>query len=390
MRSAIVVVGVALAVACSVGACEVEEPVPGAIGEGGVLAFEAPTDLVFSERTAIGSTFSITARFVAQGENAGAFSDSVDVGVNSGIAEVSVVERSASAVTFSLSVTGGGTTSIAITEGDTVVDRINVRSVPLAETFLVDASLLSISDRVDVTLPSSFSLLRDLKTTFGIAAIDRCGQGVIDLNASTLELVGDVPDDSVTIASTGLGGFEVTAGRSITETVEFDLVLQTPGLEPLRYAVQTALPSDIDELRAEVAAVDGEAGSATVWARALVDGRDVVGVDDFRWSSSQRVTLSLSTGPANTLSVGASTVEGEESPATVTLEAFGEDDEVDLFALQETDLVASRGAGPKRDTAPQNNVGDAVGCPGDVPACDPLAALLPVLALPRLRRRRRR
>jgi len=376
--------------------CVVDEPPPGAVGLDGVVAFEAPTDLVFTERAGVGSTFEVTARPL-DGEEV-AFSDVVDVGVNAAdVATVAVIERKTDAVTFSVTVVGGGTARVAITDGEAVVDRIDIKGVPLADTLLVDAQLLGVSDRVDITAPASFSLLRDVLTTFGISAVDRCAAGALDLGATTLSAEGldggDVSEE-VTVTSTGLGGFEITSGLA---DLEFDLVMQTPGLEPLRYRARTVVPANVEEVRLEVAAVDTEASTATAWARALVDGEDVLGVGDYRWTSSDRVTLTAGSGPAVVAGIGASTSASEETPATVTLSAFGEEATIDLFTLAATDLVAGRAAPPSRpgdddeeEDEAEDTSGAVSGCGSEAPVCDPLAAAIPLIGLRRLRRLARR
>jgi hypothetical protein len=195
--------------------------------------------------------------------------------------------------------------------------------------------------------------------------------------------------EEVTVTNTGLGGFEITSGLA---DLEFDLVMQTPGLEAIRYRARTITAADVEEVRLEVAAVDAEAQTATAWGRALVDGQDVLGVSEFTWTGSDRMTLTSGTGAAIVASIGASTSASEETPATIALTAFGEADEVDLFALQATELVAGRGAPPARSTDADADADDAadtggLSC-GDTATCDPLAAVAPV-ALLRLRRRKR-
>ena len=84
------------ALLCSTIGCPVgEEPPPGVGGLDGVLAFEAPSELVFSTGISVGSRFEITVRPLDDEEVA--FADDADIGVSSPSATVTVIEKSAAA-----------------------------------------------------------------------------------------------------------------------------------------------------------------------------------------------------------------------------------------------------------------------------------------------------
>jgi hypothetical protein len=382
------------ALVLALSACEVPSIPPGVGGLDGVLAFEAPTDLVFSTNIAVGSTFELTARPLKA--DTLTLSAAVDVGVNvDNVASVAVVQADTSAISFLVTLVGPGAVRVAVTDGGVVLDRFDLNAVPLGNTSLVDASLLPFADAIDVTVPATFALVGGAKTTFGVAAVDRCGQGVLDFGASTLVVVpeDDVePETVAAVVSTGLGGFEVTADA---EGASYDLVLQSPGLTDLSYVTSTVDNRDIDEVRMEVAAADGDTGSVTTWARAFASGDEVLGLKDHTWSADARITLNGATGPVVTSTFGPSVSEtGQpDSPGTITVSVVGEEDTIDLVTFNGA-LVAGRGAGPERavDEAAQDDAasGSGVGCVGsDTPVCDPLAALVPILGLRRLSRRRR-
>lgn len=377
-------------------ACDVPVEEVGVPGLEGVLAFEAPTDLVFSENLAVGSTFEVTARPLKADEVS--LGDDVDVAVNVvAVATVAVTERAEDAVTFQVSVVGPGSAVVVVTDGDVVLDRVELNAVPLGDSSLVDATLLPFAEAIDVTVPVSFALVGGAKTTFGVAAIDRCGNGVLDLGASTLALVpdGDVePDTLGEIVSTGLGGFDVTPAVG---DATYDLVLQSPGLAPLSYGATTVANRDINEVRLEVAAADGDTGSLTTWGRAFASGDELLGVEGFTWTADARITLNAASGPVVTSTFGPSvSPQGEpDSPGGMTVSLVGEEASIDLLTFSGA-LVATRGAGPTRpdevEEPADEEAGTGLGCAGcdGAPVCDPLAALLPVFGLRRLSRRRRR
>ncbi len=385
----------AFAVAFVVGVaagCEgvVADEVVGVDGLAGVLRFSAPTDLAFSEAIGVGSQFAITARHIDSDVE---FADDADVAVSSDKAVVELVDAADDAVEFNVVINAGGTFRLAITEGAEVVDRIDLRAVPIAESVLVDTSMLAFAVPGDVTRPVDFAYQArdDLKVS--VAAIDRCNNGVLDLGASTV-----VVDEGFDVAVVGDGSF-VVSGDADGEFHE--LTLQTPGLAPLTYNVLPVGLGAVDEIDISLVAADGSDGSFTAWGRAFVDGVDVVGVEDFTWSSDPRVSLNNAVGPVITGIVGDIPQNPDGTPgddaATIAASALGEDVALDLLSITTDDaLVGSRGPGPERadddDDEEEAAIDDTLSCGGcgdAASACDPLAVAVPMLGLRRFRRRRR-
>ena len=378
-----------------VGCPDVAAPPPGVGGLDGVLAFEAPTELVFGESLAVGSTFEVTARPL---QTELAFTDDADVGVSSQTATVAVTERSADALTFVVTLLAPGDVRLAVSSAGDVVDRIDLRAVTPASTTLIDRTLLPYAEVLDAQLPATFSFLSERALKLEVAAVDRCGNGVLDLGASRVVVDEDRGVD-VTVGDGG--GIEVSSAEPTSSA--FDLTLETPGLSSLVYRARVLDPSAVDELRVNVAAADGAEGTFRAWARPFADGTEVVGVEDMTWVGNARITLNVSVGPLVDGVVDAAPSEDPARPrdATLTAASLGEEGRVDLLALASDALVARRADPPAResDGADTTDTTDSADEPVDVGSlscascggasvCDPLAALAPVWALRRWRRRR--
>jgi hypothetical protein len=373
------------------------ETVEGVGGLDGVLVFEAPDDLVFSTNLAVGSTFEIVARpslqqpdLVIDGLVEAATSDLEVMTVSPG-----TIDDDGASFTFTVTVVGGGRARLAVARDGKVLDRFTLNAVPLGKTTLIDGSLLSWADNIDVTLPARFGLVEGRTTSIGVAAIDRCGDAVIDLGASTLRAeprsAGANVDDVVAIDDDGIASFAVGAQSA---GADFDLVLVSPGLEELRYRVDGVDGSAVDEVAIDVATADGDAGTAVCWGRAYADGVDVIGLN-FAWSADGRVSLDNLASPAMTATVAAPETDSAgnvvDAPAQVYASVLGEDASLDLLAVTSSALVAARDAAPARSTDDDTDDTSttSAGCSGEGTTCDPLAAGVPFLALQRLRRRRR-
>lgn len=371
-------------IGCPVG----EEPPPGVGGLDGVLAFEGPTELVFSNALSVGSHFEITVRPL-DGE-AVVFADDADVGLSSATATVTVIERSATALTFEVTLVEQGQVRLAVTSGGEVLDRVDLLAVPPQTTLLVDGAVLPFGGVINASLPAAFSFLSERTTAFGVAAIDRCGNGILDLGASSL-VVAD--DSSITIGTTELGG--LTVDTDVPGATTVDLTLQSPGLEPLVYRVKAVAPSAVDEIRVGVVTADSAEGTFTAWARPFADGSEVIGLEDITWSGNARIGLAGAVGPVvdGVVDFAANDDPAYPTDAILTASGLGEEGDVNLLGLQTTDLVASRAEAPVRDgdvDADDPAPTGGASCAGDAPVCDPLAALVPLWGLRRRRRQDRR
>lgn len=378
----------AVVLASTIGCPVEEEPPPGVGGLDGVLAFEAPTELVFTNNLSVSSHFEITVRPLDS--EAVAFADDVDVGVSAATAAVTVAERSAEKLVFGVVFTEPGAVRLAVSSGGEVLDRVDLTAVPPATTLLVDGALLPYAGVLDASLPAAFNFLTERTTSFGVAAIDRCGTGILDLGASSLVVADDA---GLTLGVTDLGGLTVDTELPSATTV--DLVLQSPGLEPLTYRVKAVTASAVDEVRVGLVAADSAEGTFTAWARPFADGSEVIGLEDVTWAGNARVALASAVGPVVDGVVDFAANDDPEFPADAILTAsgLGEEGSINLLAVQSTDVVSARSAAPTRpgddddDDDTDTSTGGA-SCAGDAPVCDPLAALLPLWGLRRLRRLR--
>lgn len=398
MRARGLPAGAALAVLSGLCGCDgTTATVEGVGGLDGVLVFEAPDDAVFGTNLAVGSTFDIIARpslrqpdLVIDGVVEAATSDPDVMTVSAG-----TTDDDGASFTFTVTVVGGGRARLAVAQDGKVLDRFTLNAVPLGRTTLVDGTLLSYADNVDITLPARFGLLEGRTTSIGVAAIDRCGDAVIDLGASTLRAEprseGVDVDDVVAIDDDGIASFAVGAQSA---GADFDLVLVSPGLEELRYRVDAVDGSAVDEVGIEVATADGDAGTAVCWGRAYADGVDVIGLN-YSWSADSRVTLDNLVSPAMTATVAPLETDSAgntvDAPAQVYASVLGEDAALDLLTVTSSTLVAARDDAPARstDSTKDSDSSTSAGCSGESTTCDPLAAGVPFLALKRLRKRRR-
>jgi hypothetical protein len=368
----------------------VEEPPPGVGGLDGVLAFEAPTELVFSENISVGSRFSVTARPLESG--AVVLGDAADVGVSSDDVTVTVTGRSDDEITFEVVLDGPGVFRLAVSVDGEIVDRVNLTAVPPATTTLVDGTVLAFAGAIDAQVPASFSFLTERTLQVGVAAVDRCGNGILDLGASTVVVE---EGSGVAVSPTELGGFELLAEAAAPAS--FDVTLQSPGLAPLTYRAKSVEAGAVDELRVNMVTADSAEGTFTAWSRPFADGAEVLGLEDITWAGNARIALTSSVGPLVDGVVDFAASEDPEYPtdAILTASGLGEEGSLNLLGLQTTDLVTSRAAPPTRegddddDDTPADTSVSCASCE-DAPACDPLAALLPIWGLRRLRRRRHR
>lgn len=376
------------------------------MGRRGRIVFQAPTDLVWSSRLATGSFFDVTA--LAPDEDDALSASATIASDDDAIVAVAAadVERASGELRFTVTAAGPGVVDLVVTDGGEEVDRIGVQAAAAVDTVLVDAALVGATAAVDPRLPARFAVVADAKTRVLVSAVDRCGEALLDLGASAVVVAGPEGVDPATLA-------RVTADGPASFVVEpaaagdFALALATPGLADLAWDVSAVPRGAIDEVRAEAAGADAETGTVTLWGRAFVDDVDVVG-QDFTWTASERVTLSLPLGPATaaTIAFPAADQPPDDRPATVTAEVVGEEGALDLLALTGAGLATARDAPPARlveggadggEGADGGDAGDGAGgaasvgagCGGGSP-CDPFAAAAPVAGLALRRRRRRR
>ena len=367
---------------------------PGPEGTSGVrnkVVFQAPTELVFSSRVAVGSTFAVTA--LAKTDETVISDSATVVPTNEEALAVSDVEVAGGEVRCVVSVTAPGAAALAIVDDGVELDRIALQAARAVQTTLVDATLLDSGAAVDPTLPARFAIADDGATRVLVSATDKCGEAVLDLGASEVvvvarEAVDDSADD-VDPASLAVVTADGPAAFTIAPTGahDFALELRTPGLQSLAWQVSAVRRGDVDEVAATAASADPDTSSVTLWGRAFVNDVEFVG-GEFTWTADERVTLSTASGAttAATIAFPAPGEPADERPATVTAEVVGESAVIDLLALTSTDLVTSRDAPPLRESSSPETTDAGFSCGGT--PCDALAAFVPMVGL-RLRRRRR-
>lgn len=358
-------VALALAPACPVN----DQPV-GAKGREGVATFVAETDLVFSATLVVGSHTTLTV--AAVDDEAPLPADAFLHSANESVLTLGEPDEDGA---WPLTAAGPGKADLELIGADgTRIDAIEVEAAVPGATTLVDGDLLGASQVVDARLPLEgwgFLVERDL--TLLVSAVDRCGGDLLDLHASTLR-TADGTAATFTVDESAPATFTANA----TEAGDVDLLLETPGLEPLTFPVQAIDPGDVDEVRVAAASAD-DTGRMSLWGRAFANDVEVVGPLRFGWRADPRVALSAVEGLAVEAQVSFP-AEGEppdDRPATVTAEVLGEEGTTDLFtARQEVD----RGT-PAREVVLETPA--STGCGGE--ACDPFAAagLLGAFALRR-------
>jgi hypothetical protein len=370
------------------------EPAPdGTTGRLGKLVFQAPTDLVWSSRLVSGSTFAVTV--LARSEK-NALSDDATVAVDDdSVVGLDEIEVAGGELRFRVTARSPGRADLIISDGETAIDRIGLQAAAAVDAVLVDAALVGGTDAVDPRLPGDVAVVADAETRVLVSAVDRCGEALLDLGASSVSITvpeGIDPDRIAVVNADGPAAFVVAP----VAAGDFAFTLNTPGLAPLAWDVVAVERSRIDEVRVAAATADAEAGTVTLWGRAFVDDLEVVG-SDFTWEASERVTLSATSGPATIATIAFADADQppDDRPATVTAELVGEEGTLDLFALTEGELVVARGEPPQRpaEADREGATDDAVaaagaGCGADAP-CDPFVAGVALGGL-RFGRRRRR
>lgn len=364
----VALVGVACDGAGTVGETEL-------LGREGKVVFGAETKLAFTQRLVAGSAFAVSFRSTDPEELplTGATLRSSDE-------DVLTIEPGAQRV----SLVTPGTADLEVIVAGAVVDAVALHAGKVGATTLVDKTLIALTDTIDSRLPASFAIRTDADHTVLIAAVDVCGGDLLDLHASTVESADPAgPAVPVSIEDGGAAAFTVTTQIP----GELSLVLKTPGLDDLSYAVQSVDPGQVDEVSVGLTQAD-EGGGVILWGRAFVDDVELIGDLQLSWLADPRVTLTALQGTVVSGSVSFP-VEGEpadERPAVVTAEIFGEAGSVDVLTV--TALTNSRGT-PARELVVEEPTPSCGG--GDATAaCNPEAALLVLLGARRLRALRRR
>jgi hypothetical protein len=278
-------------------------------------------------------------------------------------------------------VKGAGQAEVRVEKDGKLIDAVGLRSGKAKVTTLVDAAVLSATENIDARLPKEFALQSGKKASLLVAAVDGCGGELLDMHASTLVAEGV----QATVESPGPASFTVEPA----EKGELTLTLQTPGIDDLAYDVSVVVGDDVDEVEVAVATTDGES-TALVWGRAFANDVELVGTHSFAFDHSERVSLSGTNDLVSnaTISYPESGQPADERPALVSIELFGEEDEVDLLTLTEGELKASRGKAPREAPEPKQSL--AGGCSGEGGSCALLLVVGagPLRSLRRLSKRR--
>lgn len=333
------------------------------LGAEGVVAFQAETPLAFTKRLAVGSRLTVAFRAV-DADEPGALD-----GAQLTSSDPAVLRVEGPAVT----VVGPGTAELLVERQGEAVDRVALQSGHAGATVLASGALVQATSSVDPRLPGAFAVLTEVATPVYVAAVDRCGGELLDLQASTVES----SSAAVTVAPTGAALFELTAA----EAGSAELTLKTPGLEDLTLRLRAVEPGAVDEVA--VAASSSESTTVTLFGRAFTNDLEVISPLSFTWNADPRVTLDAGQGLVvrATVDLPATGEPPDERPAVVIAEVFGESGSLDL--MQATFV---QGLGVPARTLEE----ESAGAPSCARAeCDPAAALVAVFGLRRLRRLQR-
>lgn len=403
VRAALLLVATSLVVGCVPSSGKSGVP-----GELDVALFEAPTELVFSQRVTVGSRFDVFIVGRRTDDEARVLQSPVtssDDGVLSVVASELVEDGEGDEATERRRVTvelvGRGEAALVLGgDGADPIDRILLRAAEPKKVELLDGTLLG--SVVDSRLPERFSLVDSREVFFVIGATDRCGGGVLDLGGVLVEALDPASSEELPVMTPYLTAVrsDETGALLATPSLPDDdplspretlLQVSAPGLtEPVRYEVKVAPASAVDEV--DVAVATAEPGKATLWGRAFTDDLEVLGLS-FDWSSNARVTLDPSEGPMTVANISFP-AEGEpadERPALVTAEVFGTEEDLDLLTLQDESALKTGRVPPGADETPAAPVGPSCGGGAATP-CDPYQAAFALGALflgRRLKRRKR-
>jgi hypothetical protein len=342
----------------------------GVVGSLGKARFTAESDLVFSDRMVVGSHFTVKGSEVATEDHALIVSAHFES--DGKVVVVDTPEVGAGVV--HVAAPGSGELRLVDTTG-TVLDSLPVLAANAADTSLVDGALLAVTSEIDARLPSHFAVTTRAHNQVLVSATDKCGGGLLDLHASTIE------GAQVTVTDSGPAGVDVAT--DVNPALDGSLTLKTPGLDPLAYVVDVVAPGDVDESR--ITATSTTSTTVNLWGRGFTNDVEVVGLG-YAWSSDPRVTLSAASGLVTT-ATPSFPAEGEPAdtrPATVSVETLGEKSTLDLLALQSSQVATTRAAPPTRTTAVKTASAASCGT-----TCDPASAALlfgGALSLRRLRR----
>lgn len=356
--------------------CAPATPPEGTLGEERVAYFQSVSDFVFRERLLVGSRFFVSAEARAEDDRERVSSAAL-TSSDAAIATVTLADgpdEGDEADELLVEMVGAGEAHLVLTgEDGEEIDRILVRAAVADRIDLLDGKILGSS--VDARLPDELGLLEGGETFFALAATDKCGGALLSVGAVEVT----VSDEAVLALSTEEG---IVYDAEALAPGEVELVLTPAVGEAQTFAVTVVEPALIDDVEIEIAAAKDN--QAELWGRAFAGSLEVVGLD-YAWDATPRVTVSPDRGP-NTIATISVPREGEpadDRPAVVDIEAHGEDDSVDLFALRSDAFVTAR-VPPVDEPAP---TGPSCGAE----ACNPYGvALVGAMFLGRLRRRSRR
>ncbi len=361
----------AILLALALAACPASEQPDGVKGREGLAMFQAEIDLAFSSTLVVGS--STLVGFVEATKDEPLPDGAVLRSANDALLTVGEVDEDGKAP-VGLIAAGEADLELAGPDG-ALLDAIAMKAAVPGATTLVDGDLLGASQVVDARLPAdNWGFLVDRELTLLVSAVDRCGGDLLDLHASTVHTAEGTPASVIVTAAA-----PATFTAKATEAIDVELVLETPGLDPLSYPVQSLEGGAVDEVRVAAASAD-DAGNMSLWGRAFSNDVEIVGPLRFSWRADPRVALSAVEGLAVDAQV-ALPGDGEppdDRPATVTAEVLGEEGTLDLFTAHQQ---AERGA-PARAVVVE--AVSSSGCGAD--PCDPFAAA-GLLAAVVLRRR---
>lgn len=259
------------------------------------------------------------------------------------------------------------------------IDQIMVQAANAQQLHLLEIDRLA--TELDARLPEDFGALTRETRELGIAAADRCGGALLAIDA--LELKSST-EDVCGVQQRSALTFELTP-QSLGNT-QIEVVPHVEQAWPTAdsgYAMRVVSTDEVDRMRLEVAAVDGN--TALVWARAFASDVEIIGLS-YAWDATDRVDLDRTTGPwvRASLYIPAEDEAPDDRPAEITATWQDEVAEIDLLRVRENEVNRTRLPPVSAD-----DFRPSVSCLDE--PCDPAGAALfgGWFCLRRTRRRRR-
>lgn len=400
-------VGLSLSILWVTGGCWLGETPEGFLGDERLVYFQPSNEQVFSQRLMTGSRFwlNVQARredddarvLVARlrpsddavvrvhlaeengadftdagplplGGAAGAEDDALALESNAEDAGPEVAPRTApvlpsgTAKRYWIEILAPGDAQLILEDDQGGIDQIALQAADAEQIDLLDLGILG--NDLDARLPNRFGMLNEARQELAVAAEDRCGGPLLALDAI------DLTSSDATICQIQRDNALAFALSTQAEgQVEMNVVPYVPKAilgEPVPFSLAVYAADDVDDLRLEVAAVEGN--TALVWGRAFASDTEVIGLE-YAWDATERIDLDRVRGPwvNASLYIPQEDEAPDDRPAEVFASWENNDAEIDLLTVRENEVNRTRLPPPTPES-----VNTSASCAGD--PCDPLGA----------------